>query len=162
MFVLKKTDYCLCCLGPATPAYPDVFCNEFTFGHVCEVTFDNVVGFENNVGNAQTCQELCQVGLTRMTAIFSVRVVLTYMYRRQPVCGTVKHCKVSILQHRKEGGHYCMCYMYVTVFVRNAANLSQILPKASRTTFTSEVFRGVQALNRTLQMNITHFFLFFN
>jgi hypothetical protein len=29
-----------------------------------------------------------------------------------------------------------MCYTYVTVFVRNAANLAHILPKASRTTFT--------------------------
>jgi hypothetical protein len=37
---------------------------------------------------------------------------------------------------RKERGHYYMCYTYVTVFVRNAANLAHILPKASRTTFT--------------------------
>jgi hypothetical protein len=36
----------------------------------------------------------------------------------------------------KERGHYYMCYTYVTVFVRNAANLAHILPKASRTTFT--------------------------
>jgi hypothetical protein len=36
----------------------------------------------------------------------------------------------------KERGHYYMCYTYVTVFIRNAANLAHILPKASRTTFT--------------------------
>jgi hypothetical protein len=27
----------------------------------------------------------------------------------------------------KERGHYCMCYTYVTVFVRNAANLAPVL-----------------------------------
>jgi hypothetical protein len=32
-----------------------------------------------------------------------------------------------------------MCYTYVTVFVRNAANLVHILPKASRTTLTLKV-----------------------
>jgi hypothetical protein len=39
-----------------------------------------------------------------------------------------------------ERGHYYMCYTYVTVVVRNAANLAHKLPKASRTTFTNNDF----------------------
>jgi hypothetical protein len=42
----------------------------------------------------------------------------------------------QVVVENKERGHYCMCYTYVTVFVRYAANLAHILPKASRTTFT--------------------------
>jgi hypothetical protein len=48
----------------------------------------------------------------------------------------------------------------MTVFIRNAANLAHILPKTSGTTFTSEVFLYVQALNRAFQMNIANFFDF--
>jgi hypothetical protein len=40
----------------------------------------------------------------------------------------------------KETGHLWLYYIYMTVFIRNAANLAHILPKTSRTTFTSEVF----------------------
>jgi hypothetical protein len=40
----------------------------------------------------------------------------------------------------KETGHLWPYYIYMTVFIRNAANLAHILPKASRTTFTPEVF----------------------
>jgi hypothetical protein len=40
----------------------------------------------------------------------------------------------------KETGHLWPYYIYMTVFIRNAANMAHILPKASRTTFTSEVF----------------------
>jgi hypothetical protein len=40
----------------------------------------------------------------------------------------------------KETGHLWTYYIYMTVFIRNAANLAHILPKTSRTTFTSEVF----------------------
>jgi hypothetical protein len=49
----------------------------------------------------------------------------------------------------------------MTVFIRNAANLAHILPKTSRTTFTSEVFLQVQALNRAFQMHIANFFFDF-
>jgi hypothetical protein len=41
---------------------------------------------------------------------------------------------------RKETGHLWPYYTYMAVFIRNAANLAHILPKTSRTTFTSEVF----------------------
>jgi hypothetical protein len=44
------------------------------------------------------------------------------------------------MDHTKETGHLWPYYIYMTVFIRNAANLAHILPKASRTTFTSEVF----------------------
>jgi hypothetical protein len=40
----------------------------------------------------------------------------------------------------KETGHLWPYYIYMTVFIRNAANLAHILLKASRTTFTSEIF----------------------
>jgi hypothetical protein len=40
----------------------------------------------------------------------------------------------------KETGHLWPYYIYMTVFIRNAANLAHILPNTSRTTFTSEVF----------------------
>jgi hypothetical protein len=43
---------------------------------------------------------------------------------------------VRIQLVRKERGHYCTSYTFVTVLVRNAANLAHILPKASRTTLT--------------------------
>jgi hypothetical protein len=59
------------------------------------------------------------------------------------------YCKVSILQHRKERGHYCMCYMYVTVFVRNAANLSHMYTtQGLKNNFYFRGFLQVQALNR--------------
>jgi hypothetical protein len=40
----------------------------------------------------------------------------------------------------KETGHLWPYYIYMTVLIRNAANLAYTLLKASRTTFTSEVF----------------------
>jgi hypothetical protein len=58
-------------VGPVTPAYPDVCCNAFATGQVCEETFDNVIGFATNVDNAQMCQLFCQVRETRQNAISS-------------------------------------------------------------------------------------------
>jgi hypothetical protein len=35
-------------------------------------------------------------------------------------------------QKPKERGHYCMSYTYVTVFIRNAANLTHLLTKGPK------------------------------
>jgi hypothetical protein len=48
----------------------------------------------------------------------------------------LRWCGIANIYKVKERGYYYMCYTYVTVFVRNAANLAHILPEASRTTFT--------------------------
>jgi hypothetical protein len=63
---------------------------------------------------------------------------LEIMCRRQNFATSVLGKLVS----SKETGHLWLYYIYMTVFIRNAANLAHIpvLPKTSRTTFTSEVF----------------------
>jgi hypothetical protein len=63
----------------------------------------------------------------------SFRCLVKYLIQKD-IC--IEGFHFPHLKHRKERGHYYMCYTYVTVFVRNAANLAHILPKASRTTFT--------------------------
>jgi hypothetical protein len=64
----------------------------------------------------------------------------------------------NIVAVSEETGHLWAYYIYMAVFIRNAANLTHILPKTSRTTFTSEVF--LQALNRAFLMNTANFYDF--
>jgi hypothetical protein len=56
---------------------------------------------------------------------------------RTPFFRKLAKLGLNLPQTAKETGHLWPYYIYMTVFIRNAANLA---PKTSRTTFTSEVF----------------------
>jgi hypothetical protein len=65
-------------LGPVTPAYPEVCCDAFTTGHVCEETFDNAIDIVTNVASAPSCQLYCQA-----------RLIIT--------CPQCKHCILTLV-----------------------------------------------------------------
>jgi hypothetical protein len=90
--------------GPQTPTYPDVCCDKFHPGIVCDATIDNIVGSVANIPDIGTCQKMCQVG----DFVF-INAILAYIYRNwhmpEDVPGsgfvlinTFLHCPKNILE----------------------------------------------------------------
>jgi hypothetical protein len=80
---------------------------------------------------------------TIFSGTISLFLIFSWFGKSQAVMECMgKCCKWTVLfwHDSKETGHLWPYYIYTTVFIRNAANLAQILPKISRTTFTSEFF----------------------